>query len=100
MLKGSMINFSKITKEGKSIGKYLLIEKLGKGQFGVVWKGYDSEEHKVYAIKVIEKKLISSNKRFEDLLNSEVSILKQINHQNILHLYDFLESQNNYYLVL
>lgn len=34
------------------------------------------------------------------LLQTEVSIMHTINHPNILHLYEYFESKNNFYLVL
>ena len=34
------------------------------------------------------------------LLDTEVTIMNEINHSNILHLHDYFESKNNYYLVI
>lgn len=34
------------------------------------------------------------------LLKTEVVVMSQINHRNLMHLYDFLESPNTYYLVM
>lgn len=41
----------------KTIGKYVLDKLLGKGQFGGVFLGLDTEDdNRPYAIKVIDKK--------------------------------------------
>ncbi len=48
----------------------------------------------------MEKSKICDNPILVELLKTEVSIMHEIDHPNILHLYDFLESKNNYYLVV
>jgi serine/threonine protein kinase len=34
------------------------------------------------------------------MLKSEVAIMRKMNHPNIIHLYDFMESSSNYYLIM
>lgn len=34
------------------------------------------------------------------LLKTEVAVMNNINHPNIMHLFEFLESSNNYYLIM
>ena len=54
----------------------------------------------VYAIKVISRAKIEENEVLGRLLQTEVKIMSEIHHPNILHCSEFLESPNNYYLVL
>lgn len=91
---------SQMTIQGKIVGNYLLQNSLGKGQFGKVWKAKQIQTGEIYAIKQIERKKIDNNPILKRLLQTEVSIMNQIKHPNILHLYDYLESKNNYYLVM
>lgn len=85
----------------KKVGKYTLTDQLGKGQFGVVYKAYSQDEPgKYYAVKSLEKRAIIDNSILERLFNTEVSIMQKIRHDNIMPLYDFLETGNNYYLVM
>ena len=91
---------SHMTIGGKKIGDYILRKVLGQGQFGKVWKAKHFKNGKEFAIKIIDKKKINRNPILKRLLQTEVSIMNEINHPNILHLYDFLESKNNYYLVV
>ena len=44
--------------------------------------------------------MITSNPVLQRLLNTEVSIMHKINHPNVMHLYDYMETENNYYLVI
>jgi serine/threonine protein kinase len=73
---------------------------LGKGQFATVYQAIDSETNKIYAIKCQSKNLSQENERYRSLLNSEIKIMHTIFHQNIIHLYELMESLNNYYLII
>lgn len=91
---------SEVTMKGKKLGNYLLNKELGRGKFGVVYRCTHSVTGKVYAIKQISKVTVSSNTIMKRLLLSEVMIMQEISHPNVIHLYDFLESKQNYYLVV
>jgi len=81
---------------GKKVGKYSLVKYLGSGQFGDVYLGEDGKTNEKYAVKIIQKSKIN-NQTLKDMLKSEVSIMQKMNHPNIIHLYDFMESSSNYY---
>jgi serine/threonine protein kinase len=84
----------------KKVGDYLIISSLGKGQFGHVYKAQAlNENNKIYALKCVEKDKLNS-KIIKELFQTEISIMSEINHPNILHLYEFMETKNNYYLVI
>lgn len=40
------------------------------------------------------------NPKLKHLLNVEVDVMHKTNHPNLMHLYEFLESANNYYMVI
>ena len=78
----------------KSISDYYYnTNPIGKGSFSIIYKGYYIIDKKPIAIKKI-KYMGSIN------INSEIDIMKKINHPNILKLYDVVEYKNNIYLVL
>ena len=87
-------------KSQKRIGQYVLQEKLGQGQFGSVFLAVSNETQAKYAIKCQDKKFISENEMYKKLLNTEIGIMNKIKHPNIVHLYELLESANNYYMVI
>lgn len=91
-------------KSNKKIGKYILQEEIGSGNFSTVFSAktlnQDPSSPPLYAIKCIPKKTIESNKILKRLLNTEVSIMNRIKHPNIMHLFDYYETKNNYYLVI
>ena len=85
----------------KKVGNYLLVSKLGQGQFGVVHKGVlIDDQKKVYAIKCIQKSKLEGNSILNRLFQTEMSVMSKINHPNIMHLFEFMETAHNYYLVI
>jgi len=83
------------------VGNYLLLNKIGQGQFGVVYKGVLTEDQKqVYAIKAIQKSKLENNSILSRLFQTEMSVMSKLNHPNIMHLFEFMETANNYYLVI
>jgi len=64
----------------KSIGNYEILNELGSGEYGIVYKGIDKKTNKLVAIKKIDKKNIQSKeelKQLHDFINSEISILSK-----------------------
>jgi serine/threonine protein kinase len=86
--------------EGKLIGKYILEKVLGEGQFGKVFRARHKDTGELFAIKKMPMNRIDSNSTLKRLMMTEVSIMRDITHPNILHLFEFLRSKDNYYLVL
>jgi len=92
---------STINRDGsQKVGKYVLVKQLGKGQYGTVWRAHNLETNENFAVKQIKRSMIDKVPKLKQLLGTEISIMHKINHPNILHLYDFYQSNNHYYLVL
>ena len=62
--------------------KFLLLEKLGQGNYGIVYKVQDKYTNKIYAAKIssLYTNNLESNKK-------EINVLKQCNSQYIIHYY-------------
>lgn len=85
----------------KKVGNYLLVSKIGQGQFGVVYKGILIEDQsKVFAIKCITKSKLEGNSILNRLFQTEMNVMSKIDHPNVMHLYEFMETARNYYLVI
>lgn len=85
----------------KKVGNYLLLKVLGEGQFGTVYKASHTENSDdYYAIKTIAKKKIQGNAKLMKLFDTEMAVMSKIKHPNIMHLYEYMETGNNYYLVI
>ncbi|SOS80489.1 calcium-dependent protein kinase 5 [Plasmodium sp. gorilla clade G1] len=70
--------------------------KLGKGSYGNVVKAVSKRTGQQRAIKIIEKKKIHNIER----LKREILIMKQMDHPNIIKLYEVYEDNEKLYLVL
>jgi serine/threonine-protein kinase len=71
----------------KKIGGYEIIEKIGKGGMGTVYKGRQVSLDRPIAVKVMSKKLTDR----DDLLarfKRESIIIARLNHPNIIHVID------------
>lgn len=51
------------------------------------------------AVKIINKKYLAEEKKKKLLYESEIDILKKLDHPNILKLYEFFQDQKRYFLV-
>ena len=71
------------------IGDWELVQNIGAGSFAVVWKARHIATGEVVAIKEISTDKL--NKKLKQSLESEVSILKQITHKNIVQLLEVIE---------
>ena len=73
---------------------YYYKEPIGYGSFSIIYKGYHVKNRTPYAIKQITK--IVDMKYF----NNEVDLMKQLDHPNILKLYDVIRANGKIYLIL
>jgi calcium-dependent protein kinase len=72
---------------------------LGTGAFAEVRKVTNRKTKVVRAMKVVEKKKMSSVEEQKKFM-SEIQILKQLDHPNILKLYEFYQDAKNYYIII
>ena len=82
------------------IGDYILHHEIGRGGFAIVYKGTHIPTNEIVAIKIIDKNQISSDSLNFKRVESEISILKIVNHKNIIKLYEILETPQKIYLVM
>jgi len=59
----------------KKVEKYMLINKIGEGQFGKVFKSVDQETDQQVAIKVVSSHMLTKNAKLNNFVSNEVSIL-------------------------
>ena len=84
---------------GKQIGGWKLHSTLGMGSFGEVKYATNPNSKQDAAIKICQKmKLQGSQGRL--MLQREIAMMKELNHENVLRLYDVMETQKHFYLVL
>jgi calcium-dependent protein kinase len=80
----------------------LLLSKLKKfncyiGAFGEVRKCLHKESKALRAVKIINKKSLAKEEK--ERLLGEISILRNLDHPNILKLYEFFQDSKRFFLV-
>ena len=86
----SSINFLRMPELAappKRIGHYLLLEKIGEGGMGVVWKAQDTRLKRQVALKLLTGAEFCSEERRARSLN-EARTASALNHPNIVAVYD------------
>lgn len=76
---------------------YKISSCIGRGAYGEVRKCLHKETKALRAVKIIGKKYLAEDEKAK--LLSEINILKQLDHPNILKLYEFFQDQKRYFLV-
>ena len=80
-------------------GKYELGKLLGCGAFAKVYHARDVRTGQSVAIKIINKKKIVGTSLMSNI-KREISIMRKLNHPNIVKLYEVLASKTKIYFVL
>lgn len=76
---------------------YVKIDKVGEGTYGVVYKCKDKNSQKIVALKKI--RLENEDEGIPSTAIREISILKQLNHPNIVNLTDLIHGDKKLYLI-
>jgi TonB family protein len=88
--------------DGVKFGQYVLVEKIATGGMAEVWKarmrGVEGFQ-KIVAIKKILPHL-SDNQDFIEMFVDEAKLAAQLNHNNIIHIYDLGKIQTSYYIAM
>lgn len=72
---------------GKTIGGYKLLERVGRGGMGTVYKANQLSLNRIVALKVLSARLLKDEK-FIDRFKSEARAAGALNHPNIVGVYD------------
>ena len=83
----------------KYIGQFVLGERLGQGTFGVVVLGTHQITGEKVAVKILDKEKILQETD-KSRLEREIKILKNMRHNNIVHLYDVKETPTSLYIIM
>ena len=84
-------------KRPNKIGRYEIIELVGEGAMGQVYKARDPNIDRVVAIKVIRAELVSQSPKFLERFRREAQAAGRLSHPNIVTVYDAgMEGKNSY----
>jgi serine/threonine-protein kinase len=84
---------------GFLLGQYRVLEQIGRGGMGRVYKAQHRTMHRLVALKVLAADLLATERAI-DLFLHEVRAIAQVVHPNIVTAFDANEVNGRYYLVL
>ena len=80
-------------------GRYQIIEELGKGGMGRVYKVLDKEVNAKVALKLIKPEIASDKKTIERFRN-ELKVARDIAHKNVCRMYHLGKEEGAYYITM
>ncbi len=80
-------------------GRYQVIEELGKGGMGRVYKVLDTELKEKMALKLLNQE-ISLNETMIERFRNELKIARKISHRNVCRMFDLGEEEGTRYITM
>ena len=82
-----------------TIGRYKIVEELGRGGMGIVYKGDDPVLGRAVAIKILPPHFVENQESRERFVR-EAQTGAKLNHPSIRGIYDISEHEGIFYIVL
>ena len=89
----------KLTRGTLFAGRYEIIEELGRGGMGTVYRAEDKKAKEEIALKLIKPEIAAQKKTIERFRN-ELTTARKIRHKNICGMYDLSEERGAYYITM
>ncbi len=80
-------------------GRYQIIEELGRGGMGKVYKALDAEVNEKIALKLIKPE-IAADKKTIDRFRNELKFARKIRHKNVCQMYDLGTAEGAYFITM
>jgi len=80
-------------------GRYLVIEELGKGGMGKVYKAIDKKVDEKVAIKLLNLE-VAANEEVLERFRNELKLARRISHRNVCRMFDLSEAEGIPFLTM
>src|SRR5579862_670820 len=84
---------------GSTVGGCMILEVIGQGGMGVIYKARQKSLDRVVALKVLAPHL-ANDVNFVGRFQREARAIARVNHPNILAVYDVGDDQNTNYMIM
>jgi serine/threonine protein kinase len=85
--------------EGQTLGKYRILEPLGRGGMAQVFKAYHPQLDRYVAVKILRSDLVEEQE-FLARFRREARAVAALRHPNIVQIFDFDVQNDLYYMVM
>ena len=84
----------------EKIGRYQVLERVGKGGMGVLYRGFDPVLDREVAIKLMHADFSEDTEQMRPRFYREARAAAKLNHRNIVTIFEFAEESNVPYIVM
>ena len=84
----------------EKIGRYQVLERVGKGGMGVLYRGFDPVLDREVAIKLMHADFSEDTEQMRPRFYREARAAAKLNHRNIVTIFEFAEESNIPYIVM
>ncbi len=88
-----------LTRGTTFAGRYEIIEELGKGGMGKVYRVVDKKLNEEVAMKLVKPEIASDKKTLERFSN-ELKLARKIVHKNVARMFDLNEEKGTHYITM
>lgn len=92
-------SIKKLTTGSTFAGRYQIIEELGKGGMGVVYKVFDTEIKEKVALKLLKPEIASERETIERFSN-ELKLARRIRHKNVCGMFDLGKAEGTNFITM
>lgn len=85
---------------GQRLGQYQILSRIAKGSVATIYKAYQPKLDRFVAVKVLSPEFIDDEEGFLDRFIQEARAIAQLDHPNIVPVYDFDREGDKIYLVM
>lgn len=84
---------------GKTLGRYRLMESIGRGGMSTVYQAHDLDRLELVAVKVLSP-YVAQEPRFKERFDREVKLLKELHQPNIVPILNYGDEEGITYIVM
>jgi adenylate cyclase len=88
-----------LLEPGQTLSHYRLVEKIGEGGMGVVWKAFDTSLDREVALKLLSESFAEDPAKL-DRLEAEAKTIAALNHPHIVTLYSIEKADGSRFLTM
>lgn len=83
----------------KIVSNYLLLEVVGKGQFGEVFKARHIDTNNEFAIKMFDSSRVLSSSICQEMFIDEIQCLRRVRNRRIVRFHEWIKTTKHFYFV-